>query len=379
MFARLFRYAKGDPNVALENFTTEALRTAIEDDPTPMIRALRQTVPARPPDGRCQEGATAAIHDLLESVVGLTPHTQVAITGTGVIDLVLETTGTSLPAEIWVEVKTGAPETRSVDADDPGQLARYRDHLARRSGPRTSLLTLSDSPFDCTPWLSWARLWAVARSSPEVSRTWLDFLSFLKEQNVTDESLMPITAREASALGDAARLLGKASSVLAEVHAQGSSRWGPLFGWYVPSQVKSSLYRQFVYSGALKLAVGWEGDAAYMFTGLVEQDGEAYWTVSIEMIKRSPEHRAQLYALAQDLASVTWTPREVGDMVASSAERAAALYEGRHAIDWLMQRLGDLDASGIMQAIAQANPDEPHRRGRATAADAAPDDQSARR
>jgi len=38
MFVRLFRYAKGDPNVALENFTTEALRTAIEDDPIPMIQ-----------------------------------------------------------------------------------------------------------------------------------------------------------------------------------------------------------------------------------------------------------------------------------------------------------------------------------------------------
>ena len=47
---------------------------------------------------------------------------------------------------------------------------------------------------------------------------------------MTDESLMPITAREASALGDAARLLGKGASVLAEVHKQGHARWGPLLG-----------------------------------------------------------------------------------------------------------------------------------------------------
>ena len=168
-FVRLFRYAKGDPNLALENFTTEALRTAIEDDPTPMIRALRQTVPAQL-DRRCQEVATVTVRDLLENVVGDAPHSD-CIAGTGIIDLVLETTGTSRPAEIWVEVKTGAPETRSAHAEDPGQLARYRDHLARRtgrSGLSASLLTLSDSPFDCTPWLPWARLWAEARSAPEV-------------------------------------------------------------------------------------------------------------------------------------------------------------------------------------------------------------------
>ena len=32
-----------------------------------------------------------------------------------------------------------------------------------------------------------------------------------------------------------------------------------------------------------------------------------------------------------------------------------------------MERLSDLDAAGIMEAIAEANPDEPHRKSRATA------------
>ena len=68
-----------------------------------------------------------------------------SIAGTGIIDLVLETTGTSRPAEIWVEVKTGAPETRSAHAEDPGQLARYRDHLARRTG-RSGLSTAPAYP-----------------------------------------------------------------------------------------------------------------------------------------------------------------------------------------------------------------------------------------
>ena len=92
---------------------------------------------------------------------------------------------------------------------------------------------------------------------------------------------------------------------------------GTALGRYQPSQVRNSLYRQFAYSGDLKVAVGWEGDAAYIYTGLAEQDGEAHWTVSIEMIKRSPEHRAQLSLLAQSLASETWTLREVGDTVAA--------------------------------------------------------------
>jgi hypothetical protein len=372
MFTRLFRYAKGDPNVALENFTTEALRTAIEDDPIPMIRALRQTAPPKP-GGGCLEARLARVQDLLEGVVGLIPHTQVSIPGTGTIDLLLEATGTSRPAEIWLEVKAGASETRSVDPEDPGQLTRYRDHLVRsssRDGIRSSLLTLSDTAFDCTAWLSWARLWAVVRSSPEVSRTWLDLLSFLKEQNVTDESLMPITAREASALGDASRLLAKASKILAEVHAQGSAQWGTLFGWYQPNQVKNSLYAPFVGSGALKLSVGWTGDVAYIYTGLVDQDGEAHWSVSIEMVKRSPVARAQLLTQAQGLAPDTWTTREVGDTVTSSAERAAALYEGRQAVEWLMERLADLATAGIMDTIAQSNPDEPRRQGRVAASTA---------
>jgi hypothetical protein len=379
MFVRLFRYAKGDPYVALENFTTEALRTAIEDDPTPMIRALRAARPPNSGEG-CQESGLASAGDLLEDVVGLTPRTQVAIPDTGTIDLILETSGTGRVGEIWVEVKTGAPETRSASPEDPGQLTRYRDHLIRRSargGVRSSLLTLSDSPFECTAWLSWARLWAAARSSPEVSRTWLDFLSFLKEQNVTDESLMPITAREASALGDASRLLGKASAVLAEVHKRGYARWGSLFGWYEPSQVRNSLYAPFVGSGALKLAVGWKGDVAYIFTGLVDQDGEAYWNVSVEMVKRSPDHRSQLYTQARGLAPEMWTPREVGDTVASSAERAAALYDGDRAVNWILDRLGDLATAGMMDTIAQSNPDEPKRMGRISAIEPTAADQAA--
>jgi hypothetical protein len=180
---------------------------------------------------------------------------------------------------------------------------------------------------------------------------------------------MPMSAREAAALGDAARLLNKASKVLEETHRQGANRWGTLFGWYVPSQVRSRLYAAFVGNGNLTLAVGWEGDAAYIYTALIEREGEAYWSVSVEMVKRAPAVRQELLVLTRHLPTGVWTAAEQGDMVVGSVKRAAELYTHENAVNWLLGCLEEIAAAGIMDAIAQTNSEHPPRKGVITALD----------
>ena len=366
MFSRLFRYAKGDPNVALENYTTEALRSAIEADPAPMLRALRGVVLSRHAPGCSDSGRDRLPADLIGDAVGLVPRTQVAVPKVGTVDLVLELPGR--PAEVWVEVKIGAPET-ITGSGDPGQLTRYRQFISGSAeatpngGIDRALVTLSGRQFACTAWLRWESLWVAVHSSPDRSQMWDDLLEFLKEEGVADESLMPMSAREAAALGDAVRLLNKAAKVLAEVHRQGHNQWGPILGWYEPSQVRSSLYAPLTNTGTLRLPAAWQGDAAWIYTGLVERDGEAYWSASVEMVKRAPEVREGLLKLAGGLASEIWTVNEHGDLVVGSFKRAAELYTHENAVTWLLARLDDLANVGIIDAIAQTQPDEPRRKG----------------
>lgn len=96
-FNRLFLYAKAAEAEALENFTTEALAACIRDDDAPMARALR-SVGVLPTD------------DVETRVV---PHTQVAVAGAGVIDLILQTESGDRLGEVWIEVKVYAGQSGS--------------------------------------------------------------------------------------------------------------------------------------------------------------------------------------------------------------------------------------------------------------------------
>lgn len=359
MFVRLFRYAKGDPNLPLENFTTEALRSAIEDDPWPMARALRGVRPAvHEPD--CHEAAgILRPEDLLNGATGLVPRTQVVLRDVGTLDLVLDVVGPGRPGAVWIEVKAGAGETN-------GQLRRYRSYIdARRDESLDrALCTLSATPYPCTAWLPWATLWMAVRTSPDISQMWLDFLAFVKEQGVADESLMPMTAREAAALGDAAQLLNKVAKVLEAVHRWGSEQWGTLAGWYLPHQVRSSLYAPLSGSGKLALPVGWKGDPAYFYAGLIEREGEAYWTVYVSMERNAPDVRQKLSEAVKTLDPNVWTPTEHGETLVAAVERAMQVHTHEQAVSWLESRFSELAAAGVMDIVAVENPDHPHRKGR---------------
>ena len=176
MFARLFRVRQGRSNVALENFTTEALRTAIEDDPILMIRALRETAPS--PASVREAGQGRSGKDILEDVVGsdsLYPTVGPYWTPTC-------SSETLAPA---VQPRSGRSEDWALmerPLGDPGQLTRYRNHLIRRSGRDGA-----ECPADSVGFAVRVHPVAVMGKAlgggsiiSEVSRTWLDFLSFLE-------------------------------------------------------------------------------------------------------------------------------------------------------------------------------------------------------
>ena len=100
--SRLFTYSKDS---AQENFTTEALAIAIEDDPCPIIDALCQLSP----DDAARVGLVRCTEEF--SRLKLRPSTQVSLPVCCRLDLVLDLLsehGAQLGA-VWVEVKIDAP------------------------------------------------------------------------------------------------------------------------------------------------------------------------------------------------------------------------------------------------------------------------------
>lgn len=119
---RLLRYAKGGPQETRENFTTEALRAAIREDPTPLVRVLR----------------TAGVLPAGSDVPKVEAETQVRI-AVGQLDLVMASRTPVWHREVWVEVKTGAGE-------HSGQLQRYVDAAAARPAPQPRVVLLGPWP-----------------------------------------------------------------------------------------------------------------------------------------------------------------------------------------------------------------------------------------
>ncbi|MHB8960534.1 MAG: hypothetical protein ACYDAN_12995 [Candidatus Limnocylindrales bacterium] len=93
--ARLFAYAKSSKSEALDNFTTEALASAIRDDFRPFVPVLVDAGLLR--------------YDEEPRTVGV--ETQVAVTGAGIVDLDLVLEGEGWLAEVWIEVKVFAGES----------------------------------------------------------------------------------------------------------------------------------------------------------------------------------------------------------------------------------------------------------------------------
>lgn len=190
---RLLRYAKGGPQETRENFTTEALRAAIREDPAPLVRVL----------------CTAGVLPAGEEVPAVEAETQVRI-AIGQLDLVVAARTPAWHQEVWVEVKTGAGE-------HDGQLQRYVDAAAARPVPQPRVALLSPwrltVPEEVRP-IRWSELVRAARATARSSRAWSDLIQFLRETHMADDHDGPVTAREAGSLLDAHALLRKMRRLL---------------------------------------------------------------------------------------------------------------------------------------------------------------------
>lgn len=197
---RLFRFAKAGKNEAKENFTTEALAAAIRAAPDPFLLAfapvLRMSAPL------------------------LAVDTQVPVAGFGIVDLVVQFGDPRAPSSLWVEVK--------VDAGESGdQLSRYAEYI--RSLPeegRPRLAVLGPARLrDDLPWVSWQGVRRAVTETKTQIPCWLDLKVYLEEIHMADDYSDPVNTSEASALGPAHALLGKAARILAQFSVRALTSW----------------------------------------------------------------------------------------------------------------------------------------------------------
>ena len=174
---RLFTYAKASEVSARENFTTEALAGAIRIEPEPFVDFLRTGLLLPP----------GPIRDIDIS-------TQVAVPGTGYLDVVLSCVSERGREELWGELK--------VDAGESGtQLDAYLRHIeGLPAARRPRLFTLGRSPVrddPAIPFLSWHALRRSLLAQP-AGPAWLDFAQYLSEISVSDDFDQAISAHEAA-------------------------------------------------------------------------------------------------------------------------------------------------------------------------------------
>ena len=272
--SRLFTYARAEGNRPRENFTTEALASAIRHDPAPMLAGLADRGVLDP-----------------EAVRSLVPFTQVTFAGAGVIDLVLVVTSTDGDRQIWVEVK--------VDAGLTGrQLDNYRRYIdAAADGVRRDLVLLSPGRIGTTvPHVAirWRDVAAAAARLAPGNPFWTDLVIYLREIGMTDRAF-PITLRESAALDDAVGLYRKAVATIAatnrRLRAEGFSSWVLAPGSTRP-WVNRRVAQQLRDHGRL-MAYGGNRYKGVVLYGFHPRDGETFAVVWVEVDpKRTAERQS---------------------------------------------------------------------------------------
>jgi len=330
---RLYLYSKDTPFIAQENFTTEALALAIEQDPTPVLSALHKVAADR------RELLPPCPFDLRD-VNRLLPRTQQYIPGKGFLDLVLEAIGQdgSSMGEVWVEVKIGADETGD-------QLSAYAEAASLQRN--TWLVTLARTIVrDSVPNLQWLELYRAARETRPRHPAWVDLLQFLEEQAVASDALSPVSDSEAGALEPAFGLFQKASATLAAVHRLLQTIFSePTLAklqWKAEGDLLNSAAATFRQRGEF-VATG--GPIAY---GLRSEDGIAFWVIAIRP-PRATSTQADAIRQAADVALLDqWQRPPAGGNILLAQVRATSLPSHEQAVAWFAARLIEVKEAGIV-------------------------------
>jgi hypothetical protein len=339
-FLRLFNFAKATGAAALENFTTEALATALRSDAGPMVHALEA----------CGVGAFQTF-DFVE--------TQVSIAGVGILDLVLRAGART----VIVEIKVGAGE-------NGGQLARYLDwlksqHMAEQHalvllGPRS---LASDSG---VTWLSWQGLSKSITATGATHPYWLDLAHFLEDIGMIDNLDGPVTSDEARSIGSSYRLMRKLVRVLAPPAALMNQVW-PGSNWpEKDSDVRVQLMSRFSTGKHLSLEHR-TGYKAGISMGAYDWEGDAWLGIWVWCNPRRFAERDSIQALANVSGLGPLWDREPGSWELLNAEKKLLeIPDIYSASQWLMGRITELQTVGMFSLIEQfgAAPPEVAEEGR---------------
>lgn len=368
VFSALFTRVS-DPDAtrdALEDFTTEALAGAIRRDVRPVLSALART---------------GCLDPLRVEGRPLTVFTQRSHTPPGDsirLDLVL--LWPSVPLEVWVEIKTGSPLSGSLErivesaVVRRSQLGRYLDAQAWMSGedgierPPVVLLSEDDLRFSGNPaesmgpdgrgpnHLAWQDIVDVVRDTADPDSLWLELVAFLKEKGMTQDMAFPITAREATSLGDAHRLYTKSVDLVTEVNRRAIIQVPEMEWW--GSGIAEFVRKQFRDKGRLMLGV-WNGSKIGLFFGLdVGRADEAMYTIWMETDPKNGGIRPQAHALADGarLRDAGWELTFEGWPFIEARAHTVNYPTRDAAVAWFLERLADLQRAGLIALLKQHAP-----------------------
>jgi hypothetical protein len=326
----------------LEDFTTEALAGAIRRDARPMLAALAQ--------GSFNPANVSEHHlTVLTQRTYLVPGDEIRL------DLVLLWSAKGSAIELWIEVKTGSP------LSGKNQLRRYADaqtQLTSMDGvarPRLVLLSTSDlrsgdtaGDLTISAHTSWQDVVDAVRETHDPDSLWLEFVLFLKEKRMTQDATFPITAREATSLGDAHRLYLKSIDLLNAVNAVGSERFPTVAnGWWRSNDIPGFVRRQFRDHARFCLGL-WGGSKIGLTFGLVSgHAGEAMYTVWLEADPRYGDVRARVHAEAGALAAAGWELQYEGWILVQTRAHTVNFPTLEQATAWFVDRFTDLDNAGL--------------------------------
>jgi hypothetical protein len=328
---RLYSYAKSTGAGARQNFTTEALAGAARTNPAPLLRLLREAG-LLPPD----------------EITDLSLDTQVVLPGTGVLDMVLVAVSGGLRRELWCEVKVNAGESGT-------QLDAYIGHIASiQAATRPTLFTLGPHALredPAIPFLSWHRLRHHIDTND--GHAWHDFSDYLSEVGMSDDFDQPIAAREAAAMDDFRNLHGKVARIVAEVGTGAASRWPGLPWPKGEPAIRKRLLDRLAGHGQLVIGVQ-SVKGAWLVFGVEAAPDEAD-LVAVETWPSTADLQCDLHVLA---GAASFGPEWLRSLGAwggvKCRERLVLLGDPSAAAGWVLARIEELSAAGLLRAIIAA-------------------------
>jgi hypothetical protein len=173
----------------------------------------------------------------------------------------------------------------------------------------------------------------------------------LEDQNVSNDSLGPISDAEAASLQPAFQLAQKVTEVVKAIHRQLPEIFGNDVGaklrWKAEGELLNAVGAGFRQTGELF------GIGNALRYGLTARDGTAYWTVTVQPVGISKVFVdvARNRAEEADFDKKEWERPASGGPILIARTRATAIDSHEAAANWFKKRLTELAGSHVMDAL----------------------------